>query len=62
MDRLISRWMPEMDHLLANPEPPPFSVLPGIPMGPTDELKDTGVIRECVRVLSIEVGALVVRD
>ena len=51
-----------MDHLLADPEPPPSSVLPGIPMGPTDELKDTGMIRESVWVLSIEVGAPVVRE
>ena len=51
-----------MDHLLADPEPPPSSVLPGIPMGPTDELKDIGMIRECVWVLSIEVGAPVVRE
>ena len=54
--------MPEMDHPLAVPELPSSSALPGIPMGPTDELKDIGMIRECVWVLSIEVGAPVVRE
>ena len=51
-----------MDHPLAVPELPSSSALPGIPMGPTDELKDIGMIRECVWVLSIEVGAPVVRE
>ena len=51
-----------MDHLLANPEPPSSSALPGIPMGPTGELKDMGMIRECLWVLSIEVGAPVARE
>ena len=51
-----------MDHPLANPKPPSSSALPGTPMGPTDELKDIGMIRESVWVLSIEVGAPVVRE
>ena len=46
-----------MDRLLADPEPPSSSALPGTPVGPTDELKDIGMIRECVWVLSVDVGA-----
>ena len=50
-----------MDRLLANPRPPSSSALPGIPMGPTGELKDIGMIRECAWVQSIQVGTPVAR-